>query len=76
MARLISDEDVKEIELDIQAIRNKAIDDFLKEIKIDIIATTFGLRICDAERIAEQLKAGGTDGNSTTDNRKQEADEE
>ena len=39
-------------------IRNKAIEDFLKEIKIDIIATTFGLRICDAERIAEQLKAG------------------
>ena len=37
---------------------NKAIDDFLREIKIDVIATTFGLRICDAERIAEQLKAG------------------
>lgn len=35
---------------------NKAIDDFLREIKIDVIATTFGLRICDAERIAEQLK--------------------
>ena len=38
---------------------NKAIDDFLREIKIDVIATTFGLRICDAERIAQQLKAGG-----------------
>ena len=37
---------------------NKAIDDFLREIKIDVIATTFGLRICDAERIAQQLKAG------------------
>ena len=36
--------------------RNKAIDDFLREIKIDVIATTFGLRICDAERIAKQLK--------------------
>ena len=35
---------------------NKAIDDFLREIKIDVIATTFGLRICDAERIAKQLK--------------------
>lgn len=56
------DEKVKEIELDIQAIRNKAIDDFLREIKIDVIATTFGLRICDAERIAQQLKAGGIDG--------------
>ena len=40
-------------------IYNKAIDDFLREIKIDVIATTFGLRICDAERIAQQLKAGG-----------------
>ena len=38
---------------------NKAIDDFLREIKIDVIATTFGLRICDAERIAQQLKTGG-----------------
>ena len=40
---------------------NKAIDDFLREIKIDVIATTFGLRICDAERIAQQLKAGRDD---------------
>lgn len=46
---------------------NKAIDDFLREIKIDVIATTFGLRICDAERIAQQVKEGGTDGNSATD---------
>ena len=42
---------------------NKAIDDFLREIKIDVIATTFGLRICDAERIAQQLKAGGENDN-------------
>ena len=40
---------------------NNGIDDFLREIKIDVIATTFGLRICDAERIAQQLKAGGID---------------
>lgn len=46
----------------------KGIDDFLREIKIDVIATTFGLRICDAKRIAQQLKAGGTNGNSATDN--------
>ena len=47
--------------LDIQKAYNKAIDDFLREIKIDVIATTFGLRICDAERIAQQLKAGDAD---------------
>ena len=57
-------EDYKRIKMLIpieQALKNeynKAIDDFLREIKIDVIATTFGLRICDAERIAEQLKAG------------------
>ena len=49
--------------LNISKAYNKAIDDFLREIKIDVIATTFGLRICDAERIAEQLKAGGENDN-------------
>ena len=37
---------------------NKAIDDFCEKLKQDVMATTFGLRICDVNRIAEQLKAG------------------
>ena len=37
--------------------RNKAIDDFCGKLKQDVVARTFGLRICDIHRIAEQLKA-------------------
>ena len=43
---------------------NKAIDDFAQKLKQDVTTITFGLRICDIDRIAEQLKAGvdnGTD---------------
>lgn len=38
---------------------NKAIDDFVKACKENIMYKTFGLRECDIEQIAEQLKAGG-----------------
>ena len=38
---------------------NKAIDDFVEKLKQDVMAITFGLRICDIDRIAEQLKEGG-----------------
>ena len=41
---------------------NKAIDDFTEKLKQDVMATTFGLRICDVNRIAEQLKAGDNNG--------------
>ena len=37
--------------------RNKAIDDFCGKLKQDVITKTFGLRISDIYRIAEQLKA-------------------
>ena len=37
---------------------NKAIDDFAEKLKQDVMAITFGLRICDIDRIAEQLKGG------------------
>ena len=37
---------------------NKAIDDFVKACKENIMYKTFGLRECDIEQIAEQLKAG------------------
>ena len=37
-------------------IRNKAIDDFADKLKQDVMTITFGLRICDIDRIAEQLK--------------------
>ena len=39
---------------------NKAIDDFVNACKEDILCQTFGLHIKGIERIAEQLKAGGT----------------
>ena len=39
-------------------IRNKAIDDFADKLKQDVMTITFGLRICDIDRLAEQLKAG------------------
>ena len=35
---------------------NKAIDDFADKLKQDVMTITFGLRICDIDRIAEQLK--------------------
>ena len=37
---------------------NKAIDDFAEKLKQDVMTITFGLRICDIDRVAEQLKAG------------------
>ena len=36
----------------------QGVDDFCEKLKQDVMATTFGLRICDVNRIAEQLKAG------------------
>ena len=45
--------------------RNKAIDDFAEKLKQDVMTITFGLRICDIDRIAEKLKAGVNNG---TDN--------
>ena len=41
---------------------NKAIDDFVNACKSNILCQTFGLRICDVNRIAEQLKAGDNNG--------------
>ena len=41
---------------------NKAIDDFVNACKSNILCQTFGLRQCDIEDIAEQLKAGGSNG--------------
>lgn len=38
---------------------NNAIDDFVNACKENIMYKTFGLRECDIEKIAEQLKAGG-----------------
>ena len=40
-------------------IRNKAIDDFANACKSNTLYQVFGLRQCDIEEIAEQLKAGG-----------------
>ena len=45
-----------ELELHDKAIRTKAIDDFADKLKQDVMTITFGLRICDIDRIAEQLK--------------------
>ena len=39
-------------------IRNKAIDDFADKLRQDKMIITFGLRICDVDRIAEHLKEG------------------
>ena len=44
-----------ELELHDMAIRTKAIDDFADKLKQDVMTITFGLRICDIDRIAEQL---------------------
>ena len=39
-------------------IREKTIDDFVNACKSNTLCQTFGLRQCDIEEIAEQLKAG------------------
>ena len=41
---------------------NKAIDDFVNACKEDILCQSFGLHANGIERIAEQLKAGGENG--------------
>ena len=46
----------EDIELNRNAMYNKAIDDFADKLKQDVMTITFGLRICDIDRIAEQLK--------------------
>lgn len=38
---------------------NKALDDFVNACKGNTLCQTFGLRQCDIDEIAEQLKAGG-----------------
>ena len=74
------DEKVKEIELDIQAIRNKTIDDFAKQLKANYTAYDIDLCLQDndhlsytnsciafesyIDEIAEQLKAGGNSDNT------------
>ena len=40
---------------------NKAIDDFADKLKQDVMNITFGLRICDIDRIAEQIKEKESD---------------
>ena len=49
----------EDIELNRNAMYNKAIDDFVNACKEDILCQTLGLRQFDIEKIAEQLKAGG-----------------
>ena len=39
---------------------NKGIDDFANACKSNTLCQTFGLRQCDIDKIAEQLKAGVT----------------
>ena len=41
----------------IKILQYKAIDDFAEKLKQDVMTITFGLRICDIDRVAEQLKA-------------------
>ena len=48
----------EELELHDKAIRNKALDDFVNACKGNTLCQTFGLRQCDIDEIAEQLKAG------------------
>lgn len=48
-----------ELELHDKEIRSKAIDDFVTACKGNTLCQTFGLRQCDIDKIAEQLKAGG-----------------
>ena len=40
---------------------NKGIDDFANACKSNTLCQTFGLRQCDIDKIAEQLKAGETE---------------
>lgn len=49
----------EDIELNRNAMYNKALDDFVNACKEDILCHTFGLNTNRIERIAEQLKAGG-----------------
>ena len=49
----------EDIELNRNAMYNKAIDDFADKLRQDVMIITFGLRICDVDRVAEQLKVGG-----------------
>lgn len=55
-----------------QAIRNKAIDEFANELKKHKFHSNERYEncvpVCQIDWIAKQLKAGGTNGNSTTDN--------
>lgn len=37
----------------------EAIDEFAERLKADIMTNTFGFRICDIDRIAEQMKKAG-----------------
>ena len=60
--------DASSIEELMQRARNKAIDDFVNACKEDILCQSFGLHANGIERIVEQLKAGGIDGNERTDN--------
>ena len=50
--------DVSSFEELVTNARNKAIDDFANTCKSNTLCQTFGLRQCDIEEIAEQLKAG------------------
>ena len=49
----------EDIELNRNAMYNKAIDDFVNACKEDILCQTFGLYVNEIERIAEQLREGG-----------------
>ena len=40
----------------VQEVRAKAIDEFAERLKADTMAKTFGLRICDIDRIAEEMR--------------------
>ena len=55
LERVYGAEPIKEHD---EEIYNKAIDDFVEKLKQDVMTITFGLRICDIDRMAEQLKAG------------------
>lgn len=37
-------------------VRNKTIDEFVERFKVDPVVKTFGLRICDIDRIAKEMK--------------------
>lgn len=50
-------ERLHEIEHDAE-VRVKAIDEFAERLKADTMAKTFGLRICDIDRIAEEMRGG------------------